>query len=292
MSRGLLLLLGLTAGLLAMRADHAAHAQQIGPLAQSTDPFSALVGERRERRKSRAARVSVERYVLASDDRAFLFEDRTTEARVKFLCGPDDERIDCLIDQERPAPEIYQLNATRGPRGDVIYKNSEGDVFLRIASYGGATVFWPGEDRGFAASKSFGDDQALVLRRASFMTAQHRAQSATAMVSAVTGAPIVFEVQPVIVGARNVAALTDQADDATVLADAVVRTAKGINKVARDPTGARIIASKVQKVRFIVGPAPDMALEEGVLTVFYSPDKDINGRLSSAAVARFLEDTL
>ncbi|GJL93956.1 MAG: DUF4908 domain-containing protein [Hyphococcus sp.] len=267
-------------------------------LSQSTDPFSALVGKRVERRSTRRASHDVQRYVLASDDRAFLFEERTNGALIKFLCGADDPRLDCSIDPESTAAEIYQLLPTRGPRGDVIYKNAEGDTLLRIASYGGATVFWPGEGRGYGASKSFGDDASLGLPLMSRETAERRARAATALISALTGAPIIFEVAPVA-GPPSMAKAQTTAHSTThstalapVLADAVVRTAAGLQMVANDPTGARIIANRIQRVLFQEAAVSNVDLAEGVLTIQYVPEMDIEGRPSSRAVARYLEETL
>ncbi|MBL4619583.1 MAG: DUF4908 domain-containing protein [Marinicaulis sp.] len=250
--------------------------------AQSSNPFSALVVKRRERRPTRGGRIKIERYVLASDDRAFLFEQRQNEARVKFLCSPSDQRIDCLLDEAGPAPEIYLLRQTRGPRGDLIYKNAQGDTLLRIASYGGATVFWPGEAQGLAASKSFGDDSALRLIPVGRETALRRARAATATISAITGAPIIFDL-----------GVTPPDDtDATVLADAVMRAAKGLRNVADDPTGARIIAGRIERVTFLPGEAPGVRLNEAVLEIHYVPNLDIAGRPSSVAISRLLEEAL
>ena len=253
---------------------------------QSTDPFSALVGKRVERRSTRRASRDVQRYVLASDDRAFLFEERSNGALIKFLCGEDDPRLDCSIDPESTAAEIYRLLPTRGPRGDVIYKNAEGDTLLRIASYGGATVFWPGEGRGYGASKSFGDDASLGLPLIDRDTAERRARAATALISALTGEPITFEVAPAV------STKLQTAKQAPVLADAVVRTAAGLQMVANDPTGARIIANRIQRVLFQEAAASNVDLAEGVLTIQYVPEMDIEGRPSSRAVARYLEETL
>ena len=270
---------------LAVFAGQPAAAQEAIPLMarSQSDPFSALVGKRRERRTERAARGKVERYVLASDDRAFLFEDQSSEARVKFLCTQTDPRIGCTIDPDGPSPEIYILVPTRGPRGDIIYKNAQGDALLRIASYGGATVFWPGEARGLAASKSFGDDQSLVLPYADYTTALRRAQKATAILSAVTGAPIIFDIG---------AAPMDDSADASVLADAVTVTAKAVSGVADDPTGARIIASRIKRAAFITDSAASVALNQTTLEIRYAPLSDIKGRPSSADIVRFLEETL
>lgn len=250
---------------------------------QSDNPFSALVGDRRERASDGVKAGAVERYVLTSDNRAFLFEERGTSARVRFLCSPEDMRIDCVLDASGPSPEIYQLSATRGPRGDVIYKTGEGDTLLRIAAYGGATVFWPGEDHGIAASKSFGDDNALTLARLDYDAAMRRAQGASAQVSAVAGSTIFFDVSA---GRRAAGA------HAAVLADAVLTAAKGIIRVADDPLGARAVAASIKRVAFLPGASPAVALNGSVLEIIYVPNLDVDGRPSSAMVAKYLEETL
>lgn len=257
--------------------------QQPVQVAAQSNPFSALVGEKRERRERRSTRVTHQKYILASDDRAFLFESRGNDHRIRFLCGAEDNRLDCRLDPEGAAAEIYQLSATRGPRGDIIYKSVEGETLLRIASYGGATVYWPGDGRGSAASKSFGDEEPLALAPASIDTATRRAGSATAIISALTGAPIIFDI-------GNTSRSPTQ--DASVLADAIMVTAKGIKKVADDPTGARIIASRISEVRFRVADAPSINLFENVLTIYYQPSAEIAGRPSSFAIEKYLEETL
>ena len=55
--------------------------------AQQDNPFSALVGKSREPAEERARANNVERYVLTTDDRMFLFEERDSSARVQFLCN-------------------------------------------------------------------------------------------------------------------------------------------------------------------------------------------------------------
>ncbi len=276
----------LAASLLASASAFAqAPSDQSGSLhyAPSSNPFSALVGKKRERPEQRIRGGAVQRYVLASDDRAFLFEDRSNSARIKFLCGNGDIRLDCTLDPEGPTAEIYLVTPTRGPRGDVIYKNAEGDTLLRIASYGGATVYWPGVFEGAAASRSFGDDAALRLPSADYNAARRRAASATAIVSALAGAPIAFDLGD--------AAERQEADHA-VLADAVARAAKGLKDVADDTTGARVIAGRIGRVLFVRADAPGVSLEGDALRISYVPKADIEGRPSSSAVTRYLEETL
>ena len=279
-----MLRIGMIVGaLISMSAGaHGQSSEQPLLVAQSNDPFLSLVGKRRERRADRMTRVTIERYVLASDDRAFLFQEKPGEARVKFLCAESDERIDCRLDKEGPAPEIYLLTPTRGPRGDRIYKDAAGETMLRIASYGGATVYWPGSYDGLAASKSFGDDAALTLPEADYAVAERRAKAATAILSAATGSPIIFDIGEA----------SEEGAVASVLADAVMRAAKGLNGVAKDATGARIVADRIETVAFINGEGPSIELNAKTLEVRYAPDQDIAGRPSSAAISRFLEETL
>ena len=253
-------------------------------LAQVSDnPFSALVGKRSDRASDYGPARAVERYVLASDDRSFLFEEHGASARVRFLCSSEDPRLDCVLDAAGPAPEIHLLSATRGPRGDVIYKTAEGETLLRIAAYGGATVFWPGEHQGVAASKSFGDDRPLTLVYEDYDAALRRAQGASAQLSAIIGSPIFFDVSA---GRRATG------DNAAVLSDAVLTAAKGLAMVADDAIGARVIAERIRRVAFLPGAAPGVALNGSVLEVLYVPNQDLSGRPSSAKVARYLEETL
>lgn len=247
------------------------------------DPFSALVGKRQPAEERLAANVAVERYVVATDDRVFLFQSARGEGRMKFLCGQTDRRLSCLIDRVNPAEEIHLLTASRVSRGDVVWRNQEGETLLRVAAYGGVTVFWPGDARGQAASKSFGEDPPLTLDQATIETARSRAQAATALISAKVGAPVIFDIGDPGPDARG---------GASVLADAVVRAADGMNMVAEDPTGARVIASRIRHVRLMPAASPTLALDKDELTVGYYPSGDVAGRPSSARVARFLEESL
>lgn len=276
--RALLALFG-AAALLAATA----HAQTATPSSLQADPFSALVGKRKPAAERVAADAAVERYVIATDDRVFLFQSSGGEGRLKFLCGAGDRRLSCAIDDINPAEEIHSLTASRVSRGDVIWRNREGDTVLRVAAYGGVTVFWPGDGRGHAASKSFGEDPPLILDFATIEIARARAQAATALISAKVGAPIIFDI-----GDPG----PDRVGGATVLADAVVRAADGVGRVAEDPTGARVIGARIARIRFKPMTGPSLGIDKDVLTVGYNPASDIAGRPSSARVARFLEESL
>ncbi|MEX0644360.1 MAG: DUF4908 domain-containing protein [Parvularculaceae bacterium] len=298
----------------------------------AADPFSALVGKRRDRASREAKASKIERFVVSSDGRVFLFSNKGGEGRIKFLCRDNDPRLDCKIDPEGPAEEIVAISGAKGPRGDMIFKNDEGDLILRVGSYGGATVFWPGDRLGQAASKSYGDDDTLELQPAGRGAAIRRAQSAAAHLSAITGEAILFDIGPrpprpaVIARSAEIAPAADslsisfarsavepaaplpsmrEADeeaysapaeatraDSAVLADAVARVAAGMMEVADDPTGARYLGARIKSVKFIEGRPPSLAVEGSALKVVYDPLGDIAGRPSSSAVAKFLEESL
>jgi len=276
--RTLLALLAAAASLFAT-----AGAQGVTPSSLKADPFSALVGKRKPAAERAAEQAAVERFVIATDDRVFLFQSNGGAGRLKFLCGDGDKRLSCVIDSVNPAEEIHALTASRVSRGDVAWRNSEGETLLRIAAYGGVTVQWPGETRTHAASKSFGEDPPLILDFATLETAHSRAQTATALISAKVGAPIVFDI-----GDPG----PDSAGGASVLADAVVRAADGVSRVAEDPTGARVIAARIRQIRFRPMPRSALGIDKGALTIDYNPSGDIEGRPSSSRIARFLEESL
>lgn len=261
----------------------AALAQDARPTAFSADPFSALVGRRQPDRARLPDVGAVERFVIATDDRVFLFQGGARSGRLKFLCGDGDTRMDCVIDERTPAEEIHLITPTRAPRGDTVWRNNSGEALLRIAAHGGATVFWPGDPRGAAASKSYGEDPPLALAFATLDVARQRANRATALISAQVGKPVLFDA-----GDPG----PDEAGGASVLADAVARAAKGLRRVADDPTGAAIIGARVRRVEFVVGRPPAVNLADGVLSVRYDPAADAAGRPSSTEIARFLEDAL
>lgn len=269
--------------LIAAAALTGAASAQVAPNSLRSDPFSALVGKRQSVEQREAAIAKVERFVVATDERVFLFQADDDHGRLKYLCGDRDQRIDCAIDEANPAEEIHLLTPMRVSRGDVVWRDGEGQTLLRIAAYGGVTIFFPGDAQGQPAAKSFGEDPPLTLGFATIEAAQARAQRATAIISAEIGAPIVFEIGQVE---------PDAAGGASVLADAIVRAAKGVGKVARDPTGARVIAARIRRVEFRRTDAAKLGMEKGALLVGYNPEMDVEGRPSSARVAKFLEDSL
>ena len=64
-----------------------AEAQGVEPSSLRADPFSALVGRRKPAAERVAAQAMVERFVIATDDRVFLFQSSGGEGRLNAPPG-------------------------------------------------------------------------------------------------------------------------------------------------------------------------------------------------------------
>lgn len=247
------------------------------------DPFSALVGRDRSTSERQRGVSVVDRYISATGDEVFLFQSIGADARLKFLCGLGDTDVDCLIDDDAPAEEILLLAATRGPRGDTIYRDDSGEAWLRVTAYGGATAYRHGDRSGRAATRSYSEDPPLVLPIVTEDAARLRATRATALVSAALGAPMTFEV-----GEAGI----DEAKAAAVLADAVARAAKALHSIAESPAGAKALRDKYSSVRFRAGESSSVTVDARTIVVSYNPHRDVHGRPSTADIVAFIEAAL
>jgi hypothetical protein len=63
----------------------------------------------------------------------------------------DQQGHDALI-RFSDSPEVWALSRSRGPRGDIIYKNDNSEPMLRATKLGGMTVFTPKHPEGAAAA--------------------------------------------------------------------------------------------------------------------------------------------
>jgi len=275
----------------------------------ASNPFNALVGLKRKRNKNKLRNLKrVRLYVLSDGEKSFLFHDTGSQARIQFLCGDADQRIECDLDEDGKSSEVYTLAATRAPRGDVIYKDSEGHTLLRIASYGGATVWWPGDIEARAASRSFSDLTEINLKVVNGRKALRRANRATALLSALTGKPIEFRtpldglVFPPTELDQNGTRLSGSQDaGAEARLENNYESLEPLEQVfARSPglressvlADAILMTTRLLLVEFVRASNPSMSLENGHLKIGYNVAEGLQGRPSSAQIARFLEENL
>jgi len=168
------------------------------------------------------------------------------------------------------SPEIWALSPSRGPRGDIIYKNDLGEPVLRATRLGGMTVFTPRRPAGSAASVS-GVSSPLRLASIGPVALYQRMFQASLRSSRAAQHLIAFE-------APDVDATSDGliADSATVAMEAVVRLS--------DRPDGKVFLARVNKIVFRVGKRPDVIFKDGVITVALVPPVGIVGRPSSRRI--------
>lgn len=258
---------------------------------RALDPFAAML----TRRGPSAIRLSSrtpQLYKTTEGDETFVFQSDGNFGFIRFPCGAEDDTLECVLLSGRQAEEILILDATRSPRGDVTYTDQSGTAVLRVTSNGGATLFAP-EDRlaGYEDESivPLGGRAVLPVDKVggtlktppmAYEIAAQRMRRASEVIEQRHGFYITFMAPGTYAGNQ------------AVLADAVLVTAKGIDQVADDPLGARIVAERLAVVEFVPDAEPSLQLRDGALTVFYNPAAGLQGRPSSLAVARYLESTL
>ena len=171
------------------------------------------------------------------------------------------------------SPEIWALEPTPGPRGDVIYKDDMGEPVLRATRLGGLTLFTPERPGGTAAAFA---GQASLLRPPpiggpgallqSFAQASERA--ARAVHHSVT-----FETQDVPIAA------------APLVADTAAVTAEAFVEVAGRGERERTLAGRFSKVEIGVGAAPEAHAVGETMRIAIDPDRGFAGRPSSHRIA-------
>jgi hypothetical protein len=207
-----------------------------------------------------------------SDERAF-----STPSVARFV--PEDGEpfvLDRSVGREvfmkfEDSSEIWALNPTPGPRGDVIYKNDMGEPVLRATRVGGLTLFTQDQPQGVAAAFV---GQARLLRPPPVFSPNGLLQSfAQASERAARAArhPVSFEAENVPL---TVASLF--ADAAGVVAEAFAEVAAGADR-------ARL--ARYSKVRFDVGRNPNASGSGPVMKITIAPDKGLAGRPSSHRIA-------
>ncbi len=173
------------------------------------------------------------------------------------------------------SPEIWALEPTPGPRGDIIYKNDMGQPMLRATRLGGLTLFTPERPDGVAAAFA---GQAGFLHPPTIVTPGALLQvlaQASERAARAAHHPISFEVEADDVPLAAVALI---ADAAIVASEAFVEVA------ARGDRGRRQL-DKLSKVRIGAGPKPTVQASAGSVRVFVDPELGLAGRPSSLRIA-------
>jgi hypothetical protein len=170
-------------------------------------------------------------------------------------------------------PEVWVLEPSPAPRGDIIYKNDAGEAVLRITRLGGLTLFTAQEPEGMPVSMLGDADEIAPIPFMPPNALLQRLVQASARSSRAAQHLITFD-------APNV---TPQSS--ALFADAFIVAADAIMRLGRR-ADARPFLTRLDKVSFVMGPKPDVSVNGPLLTITVTPGKGFAGRPSSDRVVK------
>lgn len=209
----------------------------------------------------------------------FLFGDRKGESQRQAPPPPVARYVSetgqsFILDRssERPlmrfenSPEIWVLQPTVGPRGDILYKNDIGQVLLRATRMGGLTLFTGKQPAGASAALT-GASTPIRLRAIGPVDLYRILLGASARASRLAKHRISFDAEATPASS-------------TLIADAAVLSIVAMERIAQRPDAATVTA-KVQRVVIVEGRKPEVMLRAGTLLIAVTPSLGVAGRPSS-----------
>jgi len=168
-------------------------------------------------------------------------------------------------------PEIWVLQPTPGPHGDMIYKNDLGEPVLRATRLGGMTLFTLQRPDGTAAALE-GEAPPLHLPVITTLLAlQQRLAQSSLRASRAVQRLIEFE------------DLNVTPDSATIIADAGEVASQAIISTAKHAY-RRHFLDKLEKVTLTPARKPGARYKDGVLEIDLTPGQGLAGRPSSRRI--------
>jgi hypothetical protein len=176
-------------------------------------------------------------------------------------------------------PETYVLHADHTSLGGRMLKYDSGETALKVAGWGGLTLYTDFEPNGLPAVRT-GDatpfaPSPVTLKDVQFLAAQDAQRLAHERHLRI----------PFVV---NWSVLeTDGALRATA-SEAIENTTRGIERFVRDKQTRRMLTARVHRVTFATGTHAMLNLQEKALIVTFNPERGYFGCASSRAVSRQL----
>ena len=201
----------------------------------------------------RASPPPVARYLI-DDGGVFTLDHSTRLTLLKF----DD------------SPEVWVLFPSRGPRGDMIYKNDIDEPLVRATKLGGVTVFTSRRPEGSAASL-VGSTSPLRLQPLGPVGLFNRLYQASVRASRAAQHSIGFEAPEADVTSDGLIA------DAAAVASAAMVSLSGKN-------GGKSLIARLGRIIFSQGAKPTANLRGGILIITVVPSQGLAGRPSSGRI--------
>jgi hypothetical protein len=180
-----------------------------------------------------------------------------------------------LLRFESDPDVVWVVSPSRGPRGDILFKDDVGDVLLRVTKLGGVTVFTDRRPTGAAATLE-GKAQPIHALPVGLSTLFQRMALASARCTRVTHHLVAFD------------APDADARSAPALASAAILSMNAVVSAAGHAQG-RATETHLGRVMLIRGPRSGATLQRGTLTIVVNPGDGFSGLPSSARIAQVIE---
>jgi hypothetical protein len=180
-------------------------------------------------------------------------------------------------------PEVYVLYTDHAPMGGRTLKYDSGATVIRVAGWGGMTLYTdsapggvPAERTGDSLPPSLGMISLSDMQNAAEDEAEHLAYSRRVHVNI----------------AADWNALAGDARLRALCFDALENTARGIDRFAMSAQARAAFVKKIETVRMALGTKPLMFLSGKTLNVTFNAQAGYAGRASSRGIARALGQLL
>lgn len=181
------------------------------------------------------------------------------------------------LDRTQPRPllkfdnsgEVWVLQAQPAPRGDVIYKNDQGEPVLRATRLGGVTVFTDHRPDGEAAALA-GAGPPLRLLLLGPQAVLERLAQASFRATRAAHHLVVFDADGGSGGP----------DSAALIADAALVASLAVVRCAEKPE-ARGFLARLRRVFLVEGRHSGLQFDQGTLKITVAPKQGLAGRPSS-----------
>ncbi|WP_395670775.1 DUF4908 domain-containing protein [Phenylobacterium sp.] len=164
------------------------------------------------------------------------------------------------------SPEVWVLQPQPAPRGDVIYKNDQGEPMLRATRLGGVTVFTDRRPSGLAAALA-GGTSPLRLAPLGPQALLERLAQASARASRAVRRLMPFDAEATPASSA-------------LIADAAIVTSEAMVRMSRQPRAQKAL-NKIRRVQLVEGGRPSAEMAGDVLMITVSPAQGLAGRPSS-----------
>ncbi len=180
-------------------------------------------------------------------------------------------------------PEIYVLYTDRASLGGRTLKFDSGALVLRVAGWGGMTLYTDADPGGVPAERT-GDSLAPSLGQISLSEMQNAAEDEAEHLAYSRRVHLNFT--------ADWNALAGDARLRAVCFDALQNTARGIERFVLNDRGHAAFVKKIDQVRLALGTKPIMFLSGKTLNVTFNAQTGYVGRASSRGIARALGQLL